>query len=68
VPITAETWAAHVASELGPQGRGTVQVATPATDAAIPNGMVEVTVTISFPEGGQTISLPLRFSVAKTSP
>jgi Tfp pilus assembly protein PilV len=68
VPTTAATWATHVASELGPRGRGQVAVRTPADDATIPNGMVAVTVTISWREGSRTVSLPLRFNVAKTSP
>jgi Tfp pilus assembly protein PilV len=68
VPTPAATWAAHVASELGPRGRGQVIVATPATNATIPNGMIAVTVTISWRESGRTVSLPLRFNVAKTSP
>jgi Tfp pilus assembly protein PilV len=68
IPSTAATWAAHVASELGPKGRGQVIVRTPTDDATIPNGMVAATVTISWREGSRTISLPLRFNVAKTSP
>ena len=68
VPTTAATWAAHVTAELGPRGRGRVSVRTPTQDATIPNGMIAVTVTISWPEGSRTVSLPLRFSVAKTSP
>jgi prepilin-type N-terminal cleavage/methylation domain-containing protein len=67
VPTTAATWATHVTAELGPRGRGTVAVSTPANDPAIPNGMVAVTVTVSWREGSQTVSLPLRFNVAKTS-
>jgi Tfp pilus assembly protein PilV len=68
IPTPAETWAAHLHSELGTYGRGRVTVATPADDATLPNGMVSVTVTISWREGSRTIDLPLRFSVAKTSP
>jgi prepilin-type N-terminal cleavage/methylation domain-containing protein len=68
VPSTAATWAAHVTAELGPRGRGQVSVRTPAQDATIPNGMISVTVTISWREGSRTVSLPLRFNVAKTSP
>lgn len=68
VPTTAATWAAHVAAELGSQGRGQVSVRTPADDGSIPNGMIAVTVTMSWREGGQTVLLPLRFNVAKTSP
>lgn len=68
VPTTAATWAAHVTSELGPRGRGTVTISTPANDASIPNGMIAATVTISWREGSRTVSLPLRFNVAKTSP
>jgi prepilin-type N-terminal cleavage/methylation domain-containing protein len=67
VPTTAATWAAHVTAELGPRGRGTVTVDTPTDDPMIPNGMVAVTVTIYWREGSRTISLPLRFNVAKTS-
>ena len=68
IPTTAATWAAHVASELGPRGRGQVSVRTPTQDATIPNGMIAVTITISWREGARTISVPLRFSVAKISP
>jgi Tfp pilus assembly protein PilV len=68
VPTTAATWAAHVAAELGPRGRGQVSVRTPADDATIPNGMIAVTVTVSWREGSRTVTLPLRFNVAKTSP
>jgi prepilin-type N-terminal cleavage/methylation domain-containing protein len=68
VPAPAATWAAHVTAELGPQGRGTVLVNTPTQDATIPNGMIAVTVTMSWREGSRTVSLPLRFNVAKTSP
>lgn len=68
VPTTAATWAGHVASELGPQGRGQVSVLTPTDDATIPNGMVAVAVTMTWTEGSRTVTLPLRFNVAKTSP
>jgi prepilin-type N-terminal cleavage/methylation domain-containing protein len=68
VPTPAATWAAHVASELGPRGRGRVSVSTPTQDATIPNGMIAVTVTMSWREGARTVLLPLRFNVAKTSP
>ena len=68
VPTTAATWATHLASELGPRGRGQVSVSPPVQDATIPIGMVAVIVTISWRESSHTISLPLRFNVAKTSP
>lgn len=68
VPTVAQDWVNHIHSQMGPTGRGTVQVTTPDTDAGITNGMRGIVITISWNERGRTISLPMRFAIAKTSP
>ncbi len=68
IPTPAEIWAGHVHDGLGETGRGTIVVTTPAQDSTLVNGMVGVTVTVSWSERGQAISLPMRFIVADTAP
>jgi len=68
VPTVAQDWVNHIHSQLGPTGRGTVLVTTPDTDADLANGMRGITVTISWNERGRTVSVPMRFAIAKTSP
>lgn len=61
----ASDWANHLAAGLGPDARGTVQVDTPDEDVSLSQGMVGVTVTIYWLEAGRSLSLPVRFAVAK---
>lgn len=65
VNLPAEAWATHVSDELGPNGRGTISVETPADDPGIPNGMVRIEINISWQEGARSMSVPHHFYVAK---
>lgn len=68
VPTVAHDWMNHIHGQLGPTGRGTVVVTTPDNDAGIAHGMRGIVVMISWNERGRTVSVPMRFAIAKTSP
>ena len=65
VPAPAYDWATHVEDRLGPTGRGVIAVADHLDDPSLEYGMVGVTVTLSWKEGGNDVSFPLQFAVAK---
>jgi prepilin-type N-terminal cleavage/methylation domain-containing protein len=65
VTLPCQPWAHHLAAGLGTGGRGQIQVLRPFEDPEIVDGMLTVTVEISWDESGQARSLPLRFSVAQ---
>ncbi len=68
VTAPAQLWAQHIQAELGHTGRGTIQVLTPAQDNSIAAGMLDATVTVSWSERGQAVSIPMRFVIADTNP
>jgi prepilin-type N-terminal cleavage/methylation domain-containing protein len=63
----SQDWAQHLHDRMGPTGRGTVQVDTPADDPALANGMVGVRIVVSWREGSRTVEVPVRFAIAKTT-
>lgn len=68
ISLPAAEWAQHVHDNLGPTARGEVSVDTPLEDPAIPNGMVRVSIRISWQQGDRLITVPLSFHVARTGP
>jgi prepilin-type N-terminal cleavage/methylation domain-containing protein len=68
IHVPAALWAQHVRSNLGPNGRGQVEVDTHATDASVPASMARVRITVSWREGNKTLSVPLEFNIAKIGP
>jgi type II secretory pathway pseudopilin PulG len=67
--ITApcQEWAQHVADQLGPNGRGRIQVFDHTQDADLLDGMLAVEVRMSWIAAGDTIFVPLRFGVTDVS-
>jgi prepilin-type N-terminal cleavage/methylation domain-containing protein len=65
VTLPCQPWAGHLAAGLGMGGRGRIQVLRPFEDPEIVDGMLTITIEISWDESGQARSLPLRFSVAQ---
>lgn len=68
IPLPAHDWATHVEDGLGIYGRGQIEVRRPEDDPGLSPGMVGVTVTMTWREGSRVVTLPLYFSVAKTTP
>ena len=58
-------WGDHLRDQLGPNGRGTIQIQTAEEDAEILAGMLSVEVEISWKVGGQSFRVPLNFAMAK---
>lgn len=67
VTAPCQEWAAHVADQLGPTGRGQVTVFDHTTDADIRNGMLSVEVRMSWITAGDTIFVPIRFGITDVS-
>jgi type II secretory pathway pseudopilin PulG len=65
IPVPATEWAEHVEERLGEDGRGTVTIQRPEEDASLPNGMVRVSITVSWYEGSALVEFPMEFLVAK---
>lgn len=60
-----QIWAAHLTDQLGPNGRGTIQIRTPEEDPEILDGMLSVEITISWMVNGQSFEVPLYFALCK---
>jgi len=65
VTLPCAPWAAHVAAQLGPTGKGSIEVLEPAEDPEITTGMITVVVSVSWDQDGMTKSVPLRFSTCR---
>jgi Tfp pilus assembly protein PilV len=63
VTAPCEEWAAHVAEQLGPTGRGTITVLDAVQDAELLDGMFSVQVEVSWHNRGDTLSVPLKFAI-----
>ncbi|MBU2692470.1 MAG: hypothetical protein KJ970_16235 [Candidatus Eisenbacteria bacterium] len=65
IPVPCQAWAAHLAAQLGQDGRGRIEILEPGEEAAILDRMVGVVITISWPERGETNDLVMRFALSK---
>lgn len=65
IPVPATDWAGHVEDRLGAEGRGQVSIVRPEDDPSLPNGMVRVSITMSWYEGSALVQFPMEFLVAK---
>jgi prepilin-type N-terminal cleavage/methylation domain-containing protein len=63
VTLPCAAWAAHVGSELGPNGRGRITVMNDDQDPALLPGMFSVLVEVSWLAHGDTLTVPLRFAI-----
>jgi len=68
IPDPALPWAEHLVTNLGAAAYGLIFVDQQADDPQVPDGMVRVSVTVFWQEGGREVSLPMQFSIAKTGP
>jgi prepilin-type N-terminal cleavage/methylation domain-containing protein len=60
-----QVWADHLRDQLGPNGRGTIQIRTAEEDPEILAGMLSVEVDISWKVDGQSFHVPLNFAICK---
>ncbi len=63
ITLPCATWAAHIASQLGPNGRGRISVFDDVQDPEILPGMFSVQVIVTWLSHGDTLSVPVRFAV-----
>lgn len=63
VTLPCQVWAAHVAGQLGENGRGRITVMDADSDPALLPGMFSVLVQVSWLAQGDTITVPLRFAI-----
>jgi hypothetical protein len=63
VTAPCEVWAAHVTEQLGPNGRGRIQVLDATQDLELLDGMFSVQVEVSWLNRGDTLSVPLKFAI-----
>jgi prepilin-type N-terminal cleavage/methylation domain-containing protein len=60
-----QAWAQHLAEQLGPGGRGRLDVILPGEDPAIYDNMLGIVIEVSWPAQGQTRSLTMHFALTK---
>ena len=65
VTTPCQLWATHLHDQLGPNGRGTIDVRAPEEDAELMQGMLAVEVEISWKVAGTTYQFPLTFALTK---
>jgi prepilin-type N-terminal cleavage/methylation domain-containing protein len=63
ITLPCAVWAAHLASQLGPNGRGRITVFDSVTDPSLLPGMYSVLVQVSWLAQGETLTVPLRFAI-----
>ena len=60
-----QIWANHLRDQLGPNGRGTIDVRTHEQDPEILDGMLSVEIVISWKVDAQSFRVPLNFAICK---
>jgi prepilin-type N-terminal cleavage/methylation domain-containing protein len=60
-----QIWANHLSDQLGPNGRGTIQIRTHEEDGEILDGMLSVAIEISWKVDAQSFRVPLNFALCK---
>jgi hypothetical protein len=63
VTLPCQTWAEHLADELGAGGRGRITVFDPNGDPDLLPGMLSVLIQISWLANGDTLTVPLHFAL-----
>jgi prepilin-type N-terminal cleavage/methylation domain-containing protein len=63
VTLPCQAWAAHVAAQLGQNGRGSITVLDADSDPTLLPGMFSVLVEVSWLSQGDTLTVPLRFAI-----
>jgi prepilin-type N-terminal cleavage/methylation domain-containing protein len=65
ITLPCQTWAAHLAANLGATGRGRILVYSPAEDAEIVDGMLSVRIIVDWLESGAPKDVTMRFSLSR---
>ena len=63
VTLPCQTWAAHIAGQLGENGRGRITVFDADSDLTLLPGMFSVLVEVSWLSQGDTLTVPIRFAI-----
>jgi prepilin-type N-terminal cleavage/methylation domain-containing protein len=65
VTVPCTVWAANLASQLGPHGRGQIWVRDSTEDAELLPGMFSVEIQVSWVRDGETLTVPLHFAITE---
>jgi len=67
VTAPCQEWANHLATQMGPTGRGRIWVRDPNEDLELAAGMLSVRIEVSWLSRGDSIRVPLQFALTDIS-
>jgi prepilin-type N-terminal cleavage/methylation domain-containing protein len=65
VTTPCQTWANHLAEELGPSGVGRIEVYGPGEDVEISTGMYSVAIEVGWEQSGEAKAVNVRFATSR---